>query len=116
MNTALMSHVRDCVATQLDNFTNRYGIVLRKVTHRHKQLKLSHAAMQQAVQGWLLELRGATQLLPAQLIYQMDETPIYFDLNSEKTLEFRGKDCFCISNCIAFAQYTSEHVCMRDAL
>ncbi len=74
----------------LRNFCRRHNLANRSVTHRGQQDNRPAAEICTVVKDYLTSARVVTADLSADKIFNMDETPCYFDMCSDQTLHFKG--------------------------
>ena len=73
----------------LDRFTDRHGLTVRSVTSQGKKVPGNAKALAESFLQYVKEIRG-DRTFELKSIGNMDETPLWFDLPSSKTFDFRG--------------------------
>ncbi len=75
----------------LHNFCRRHNLGNRSVTHRGQQDNRPAAELCSLVKDYLHSAQIATAGLASAQIFNMDETPCFFDMCSDQTIHFRGE-------------------------
>lgn len=79
--------ISDC---WLHSFCRRHRITSRRITHRGQQDNRSAEEIGKVAVEWLRKLQTETAPFSADHIFNMDETPAYFDMSADSTLHFKG--------------------------
>ena len=72
------------------NFCRRHYIGNRRITHQGQQDGRTAVEKYQIVNNFLVSAAQSTVEYNLMQIYNMDETPCYFDMASDQTLHFKG--------------------------
>lgn len=79
-----------CSNKWIFNFCKRNKIGNRRITHRGQQDSRSEAEISEILKTFLIGSEQFTAGYDLNQIYNMDETPCYFDMASDQTLHFKG--------------------------
>ncbi len=79
-----------CSDKWIRGFCKRHGIGSRRITHQGQQDSRTLSEKYRLVRDFLASIPDFTTPYSADCIFNMDETPAYFDMASETTLDFRG--------------------------
>ena len=80
-----------CSDHWIRNICRRHNICSRKVTHVSQQQTKTKAELLEAVNDFFRCAKQKTCSLSPSNIYNMDETPCYFDMCHNRTLHFKGE-------------------------
>ena len=80
-----------CSNKWIQNFCRRNNIGNRKVTHRGQEDNRSPSEVRNIVSEYLTVASHKIAGISEECIFNMDETPCYFDMASDHSLHFRGE-------------------------
>lgn len=75
----------------LFSFSKRHKIAMRKVTHIGQEDNSTQEEKRIVAEDFLNTCQVITKNFELDRIFNMDETPVYIDMTSNKTLSFQGK-------------------------
>ncbi len=79
-----------CSKKWVQNFCRRHSIGSRRVTHRGQQDNRADTEIKKVAEHFLESVQQKTAGYSADKVFNMDETPCYFDMASDQTLHFKG--------------------------
>lgn len=80
-----------CSNKWIANFCRRNRISSRKITHQGQEDNVPKGEMYLKVKHFLDEVTIKAAGIPAENIFNMDETPCFFDMANSRTLHFTGE-------------------------
>lgn len=80
-----------CSNEWIANFCRRNRISSRKITHQGQEDNVPKGEMYLKVKHFLDEVTIKAAGIPAENIFNMDETPCFFDMANSRTLHFTGE-------------------------
>ena len=88
-----------CSGKWIFNFMKRNKLSVRKVTHAGQADNKTEGEMGKIVQDYLITIPALTTDMDADLLYNMDKTPVYVDMLSSSTIDFIGNKNVDASHC-----------------
>lgn len=90
-----------CSEHYIELFMKRPSLSMRAVTHQAQEDNRLVAERQQIARDYLDAVRLKTADLDCSYIVNMDETPVYIDMASNRTMSYTGiLNTICCVNCI----------------